>query len=123
MENFDSLNSTQDRPGSPLFCYDHKKNHNPNDRLGKVIYNGLVGIAFETKEKNNLEVTQFVNVQNHREWIEAIIYGKKQGSGQKSIEIWSNNLNTGRTARGNSRTTAMNISFIIWLNWIFILSF
>ena len=99
------------------------KNHNLKDRLGKVIYNGLVGIAFETKEKNNLEVTKFVNVQNHREWIETIIYGKKQASSQKSLEIWSIGLNTGRTAKGTSRTTTMNISFIIWLNLIFILSF
>ena len=124
MENFASLNSKQDRPGSPLFCYnDHKKNYNRNDRLGKVTYNGLVGIAFETQEKNNLEVTKFINVQNHREWIEAIIYGKKQENGQKILEIWSNGLNTVRTARGNLRTSAMNVSFIILLNLIFILSF
>ena len=118
MENFDSLNSTQDRPGSPLFCYDHKKNHNPNDdTLGKVIYNGLVGIAFGAQDKNNLEVTKFVNVQNHREWIEAIIYGKKN-----SLKIWSNGLNPGRMARGNARTAEMNISFIIWFILIFMLS-
>ena len=124
LANFSSFNPKQDRPGSPLFCYDHNKNQNLNgDTLGKVIYNGLVGIAFETQEKNNLEVTKFVNVQNHREWIEAVIYGKKQASGQKSLKIWSSSLNPGRMVGGNSRTAAMNISLLIWCNLIFMLSF
>lgn len=124
LANFASFNSKQDRPGSPLLCYDHKKNQNLNgDTIGKVIYNGLVGIAFETQEKNNLEVKKFINVQNHREWIEAVIYGKKQASGQKSLKIWSNGLNPGKMARGNSRTAATNISFVIWCNLIFMLSF
>ena len=65
LANFSSFNSKQDRPGSPLFCYDLRKNPNLNgDTLGKVIYNGRVGIAFETQEKNNLEVTKFINVQD-----------------------------------------------------------
>ena len=93
------------------------------DTLEKVIYNGLVGIAFETREKNNLEVTKFINVQNHREWIEAVIHGKKQGSGQKSLKIWSNGLNPGRMAKGNSMTAEMNILFMILFNLIFMLSF
>ena len=124
LANFSSFNPKQDRPGSPLFCYDHNKNQNSNgDASGKVIYNGLVGIAFETQEQNNLEVTKFINVQNHREWIEAVIHRKKQANGQKSLKIWSNSLNAGRMARGNSRTAAMNISFLIWCNLIFMLSF
>ena len=45
----------------------------------KEIYNGLVGIAFETQEKDNLEFTQFVNVQGHRVWIESIVNGKEIG--------------------------------------------
>ena len=95
-----------------------KKNHNPNDY--KVIYNGLIGIAFGAQEnvENNLGVTKFVNVQNHREWIEAIIYGKKN-----SLKIWSNGLNPDRMAKGNSMTAEMNISFMILFNLIFMLSF
>ena len=97
-----------------------------NAPLGKVIYNGLVGIAFGARDynfawddKNNLEVTKFVNVQNHREWIEAIIYGKKT---VKSLEIRNNRLNKGRMARGNARTAELNISLMIWFNLIFMLS-
>ena len=54
-----------------------------------------------------------MNVQNHREWIEAIINGKKN-----SLKIWSNGLNPGRMAKGNSMTAEMNISFIMWFNLI-----
>ena len=75
---FSSLHSKQDHPGSPLFCHDHSKiiNENKMKVKSKEIYNGLVGIAFETQEKDNLEFVQFVNVQGHRVWIESIVNGK-----------------------------------------------
>ena len=124
MTNAASFYSKQDHPGSPLFCSDHEKYINPNDdTLGKEIYHGLVGIAFETQEESNLEVTKFVNVQIHREWIEAIINGR-----EGAIRIWSrsmgmNHHNKYRIARGNSRTNAMNFSLMIWFNFMFMLSF
>ena len=124
MTNAASFHSKQDHPGSPLFCSDHEKYINPNDdTLGKEIYHGLVGIAFETQEESNLEVTKFVNVQIHREWIEAIINGR-----EGAIRIWSrsmgmNHHNKYRIARGNSRTNAMNFSLMIWFNFMFMLSF
>ena len=124
MTNAASFHSKQDHPGSPLFCSDHEKYINPNDdTLGKEIYHGLVGIAFETQEELNLDVTKFVNVQIHREWIEAIINGKEGG-----IRIWSrsmsmNHHNKYRIARGNSRTNRMNFSLMIWFNFMFMLSF
>ena len=52
----------QDHPGSPLFCmYDPTRNH-----VGKEKYSGLVGIAFEARDHNRIEVTKFINVQKHR---------------------------------------------------------
>ena len=122
--NYIFLLPKQDHPGSPLFCHDHKKSINPNnDTLGKEIYHGLVGIAFETQEELNLEVTKFVNVQIHREWIEAIINGE-----EGAIRIWSRSMgmnghNKYRIARGNSRTNVMNFSLMIWFNFMFMLSF
>ena len=122
MTNAASFHSKQDHPGSPLFCSDHEKYINPNDdTLGKEIYHGLVGIAFETQEESNLEVTKFVNVQIHREWIEAIINEK-----EIAIRIWSrsmgmNHHNNHRISGGNSRTTAMNL--MICFNLFFMLSF
>ena len=82
----------------------------------KEIYNGLVGIAFETQEKDNLEFTQFVNVQGHRVWIESIVNGKEIG-----IQMWSRSMDADnhRIARGNSRTNGMNFSLMIWFNFIF----
>ena len=81
----------------------------------KEIYNGLVGIAFETQEKDNLEFAQFVNVQGHRVWIESIVNGKEIG-----IQMWSKSIGNDRIAKGNSRTTtAMNFPFMIWFNLIF----
>ena len=80
-----------------------------------------MGIAFETQETTNLKVTKFVNVHSHKKWIKAIVSGEKS-----TLKIWSrsmdNGLNPGRISRGNSRTTSMNISFMIWFNFIFILS-
>ena len=124
MINAASFHSKQDHPGSPLFCSDHEKYIYPiDDMLGKEIYHGLVGIAFETQEESNLEVTKFVNVQIHREWIEAIINGK-----EAAIRIWSrsmgmNHHNKYRIARGNSRTNVMNFSMMMWFNFMFILLF
>ena len=118
------MHSKQDSPGSPLFCHDNKKNIDPkDDTLGKEIYHGLVGIAFETQEELNLEVTQFLNIQIHRKWIEAMINGK-----EIAIQIWSRSMglknhNNHRIAGGNSRTTAMNFSFMICFNFLFLLSF
>ena len=82
----------------------------------KEIYNRLVGIAFETQEKDNLEFTQFVNVQGHRVWIESIVNGKELG-----IQVWSRSIDADndRIARGNSRTNGMNFSLMIWFNFIF----
>ena len=127
MTNAASFHSKQDHPGSPLFCSDHEKYINPNDdTLGKEIYHGLVGIAFETQEELNLEVTKFVDVQIHMEWIEAIINGKEGGI--TAIRIWSRSMgmnrhNKYRIARGNSRTNRMNFSLMIWFNFMFMLSF
>ena len=78
------------------------------DALGKVIYNGLVGIAFKTQEKNNLEVTKFINVQNHREWINAVIYGKKQASSQKSISVCCKTKANPKIIPAAPRTTALS---------------
>ena len=123
MTNAASFHLKQGHPGSPLFCTDYEKYVNPNDdTLGKEIYHGLVGIAFETQEESNLEVTKFVNVQIHREWIEAIINGR-----EGAIRIWSrsmgmNHHNKYRIARGNSRTV-MNFSLMIWFNFMFMLTF
>ena len=112
------LHSKQDHPGSPLFCHDHSKiiNENKMKIKSKEIYNGLVGIAFETQEKDNLEFTQFVNVQGHRVWIESIVNGKEIG-----IQVWSRSMDADnhRIARGNSRTNGMNFSLMIWFNFIF----
>ena len=124
MTNVASFHSKQDHPGSPLFCRDYEKYIDPNDdTLGKEIYHGLVGIAFETQEESNLEVTKFVNVQIHREWIEAIINGR-----EGAIRIWSrsmgmNHHNKYRIVRGNSRSIVMNFSLMIWFNILFMLSF
>ena len=125
MTNAASFHSKQDHPGSPLFCSDHEKYINPNDdTLGKEIYHGLVGIAFETQEELNLEVTKFVNVQIHREWIEAIINGSWKGA----IRIWSRSMgmnyhNKYRIARGNSRSNVMNFTLMSWFNFMFMVSF
>ena len=127
MTNVASFHSKQDHPGSPLFCTDYEKYVNPNDdTLGKEIYHGLVGIAFETQQELNLEVTKFINVQIHREWIEAIINGR-QGA-IPAIRIWSrsmgmNHHNKYRIARGNSRSIVMNFSLMIWFNFMFMLTF
>ena len=89
--------------------------------IGKLYGYGLLGIAFETQETTNLKVTKFVNLHSHKKWIEAIVSGKESG-----LKIWSrsadNGLNPSRISGGHSRTTAMNISFMIWFNFIFILS-
>ena len=106
--NFASFNSKQDHPGSPFHCHDYRDNPKPNEK-GEEIYDGLVGIAFETQENDNLEFTQFVNVQGHRVWIESIVNGKKIG-----IQMWSNSMGNDRIAKGNSRTSAMNFPFVIW---------
>ena len=47
----------------------------------KEIYNGLVGIAFETQEKDNLEFAQFVNVQGMD-----CINSKWEGTWNSSVE-------------------------------------
>ena len=85
----------------------------------KEIYNGLVGIAFETQEKDNLEFAQFVNVQGHRVWIESIVNGKEIGIQMWSRSMDADNHNHHRIARGNSRTKEMNFSLMIWFNFIF----
>ena len=89
MANFTFLHSKQGHPGSPFFFHDHKKDFEMNVKL-KEIYNGLVDIAFEMQENKNLNVTQFVNVQSHREWTEAIINGK-----EIAIRIWSRSMGNG----------------------------
>ena len=78
--------SKQDRPGSPLFC------HNPewkflgiDETLDKENY-GLAGIAFDTFGTGSDMITNFINVQSHRKWIETF----KSSVGEKDKpELWS----------------------------------
>ena len=74
----------------------------------------------------NLEVTKFINVQIHREWIEEIINGREGGI--TAIRIWSRSMgmnrhNKYRIARGNSRSIVMNFSIMIWFNFMLMLTF